>query len=159
MPTYSRRTRIAAPLDRVWAFHSTIDGLRALTPPWMNLRIGGVFGPDGDPNPEELYLGSEIHMAMRPFGIGPQQAWVSRIVDRDRDEAQGYFVDEMLGGPFSWWEHTHQFFGDGEETVLVDTVVYELPYGSIGELAAPFGRLGLEGMFRDRHRRTKAVLE
>ena len=42
MPTYRRTTRIAAPIDEVWAFHSTIDGLVALTPDWMPLQKARV---------------------------------------------------------------------------------------------------------------------
>jgi len=159
MPTYRRTTRVPAPIDEVWAFHSTIDGLRALTPDWMNLRIAGVEGPDGDPDPAVLAEGSRIRMSMRPFGVGPRQRWVSRIVERKPDgdtpvEESARFVDDMVGGPFRRWEHTHAFYADGEETLLVDSVSYRLPLGPLGDLAGPFAKVGFEGMFRDRHRRT-----
>lgn len=159
MQTYSRRTRVSAPLQEVWEFHSTIDGLRALTPSWMHLEVRGVYGPDGAVDPDVLYEGSEIHMSIQPFGILPRQSWISRITDRTERDGAASFTDEMLGGPFPHWIHTHEFLGDGNETVLVDTVEYELPFGPIGELAEPFGGVGFEGMFRDRHRRTKARLE
>ncbi|WP_424015141.1 SRPBCC family protein [Halorubrum xinjiangense] len=159
MPTYRRTTRVPAPIEDVWAFHSTVDGLRELTPDWMRLRVDGVEGPDGSPDPEVLVTGSEIAMSIRPFGAGPRQRWTSRIVEREPDgttppERSARFVDEMEGGPFRRWEHTHAFYADGEETLLVDTVAYRLPLGPLGDAVGPMAKVGFEGMFRDRHRRT-----
>ena len=164
MPTYRRTVRVPAPIDEVWAFHSTIDGLRALTPDWMRLRIDEVEGPDGTPDPDVLVEGCEIRMSMRPFDIGPRQRWTSRIVEREPagDDPVGSsarFVDDMVGGPFRTWEHTHAFYADGDETLLVDTVEYRLPLGALGDIAGPFAKIGFEGMFRDRHRRTIANFE
>ena len=148
-----------APIEDVWEFHSTVDGLRELTPDWMRLRVGGVTGPDGSPDPEVLVAGSAIEMSIRPFGAGPRQHWTSRIVERDPDgtaspERSARFVDEMEGGPFRRWEHSHAFYADGDETLLVDTVDYRLPFGPLGDAVGPLAKVGFEGMFRDRHRRT-----
>ncbi|KTG30725.1 SRPBCC family protein [Haloferax profundi] len=159
MPVYQRRTRVAAPLERVWEFHSDISGLEALTPAWMNLEIVAVRGPDGDSNPDELVAGTEIEMSMRPFGVGPRQRWVSRILGREKDESTAWFRDDMAGGPFERWVHTHRFVADGDETIIDDRVAYELPFGPLGELAGVFGDIGFEPMFRERHRRTKEALE
>jgi ligand-binding SRPBCC domain-containing protein len=183
MPTYRRTTRIPAPIDEVWAFHSTVDGLRELTPDWMNLRIGAVEGPNGERDPPALFAGSRIRMSIRPFGVVPRQRWTSRIVEREPDdgpdaespadgaaddegpdgnssiEGSAYFVDEMTDGPFRTWKHTHSFFADGDETLLADSVEYRLPFGSLGDAAGPFAKVGFEGMFRDRHRRTVARFE
>ncbi|GAB7008624.1 SRPBCC family protein [Halorubrum trueperi] len=159
MPTYRRTTRVPAPIDEVWTFHSEIDGLQELTPDWMNLEIDGVEGPDGTADPEVLVEGSRIRMSIRPFGVGPRQRWISRIVERepDRREAVGpsaRFVDVMGGGPFRRWEHTHAFYEDGEETLVVDTVDYRLPLGAFGDVIGPLAKIGFEGVFRDRHERT-----
>ncbi|MGM0604843.1 MAG: SRPBCC family protein [Halobacteriota archaeon] len=159
MARYTRRVRIEAPLSDVWTFHSTIDGLEALTPEWMDLRIDRVTGPDGSPDPERLRTGTDIAMSIRPFGVGPRQSWTSRISDRDEREGYATFTDEMLGGPFALWVHTHEFYGDRDETVLVDTVDYELPFGAIGAFGTPVSKLGFEAMFRDRHATTKRLLE
>jgi len=159
MPTYRRTTRVPAPLNEVWEFHSTIDGLRMLTPDWMQLEIESVERPGGAADSDVLIEGCRIRMSMRPFGIGPRQRWVSRIVEREPGgdvpvETSARFVDEMVGGPFRRWEHTHAFYADGDETLLVDTVAYRLPLGLFGDAAGPFAKVGFEGMFRDRHRRT-----
>lgn len=159
MAIYRRETWIDAPFEEVWAFHSRTEGLEALTPGFMRLEIDRVTGPDGDPDPEELEAGSRIEMSMRPFGVGPRQHIVSVITERTREDGAGSFRDVMESGPFPEWEHTHQFFADGDRTRLVDRVEYSLPGGPLGRAVSPLGQLGLAPMFRGRHRTTKRLLE
>lgn len=159
MATYRRETWIDAPFEDVWAFHSTTDGLEALTPDFMHLEIDRVIGPDGDRDPAELDAGSRIEMSIRPFGVGPRQRIVSIITDRTVDDGAGSFRDVMDSGPFAEWEHTHQFFADGSRTRLVDRIEYSFPGGSLGRAVSPLGRLGLAPMFSDRHRTVKRLLE
>ena len=159
MATYRRETRVDAPFEDVWAFHSTTDGLEALTPGFANLVVESVTGPDGAPDPGELEAGSRIDLSVRPFGVGPRRRMVSVITARERDAGAGMFRDVMESGPFAEWEHTHRFFADGDGTRLVDHVRYELPGGAIGRAVSPLGRIGFEPMFRARHRTTRELLE
>ncbi|MFC7215022.1 SRPBCC family protein [Saliphagus sp. GCM10025334] len=159
MATYERSTRIDAPLEEVWDFHSRVSGLEAVTPPWLNLRVEAVMGPDGERDPDILEEDAEISLSIRPFGVGPRVYWTSIILERDSRPGRAYFSDEMVHGPFANWVHTHSFFADGEQTVLRDKLEYALPGGGLGEAVSPFSRFGFEGMFRDRHRRTKRALE
>ena len=159
MAVYQRRTRVAAPLDEVWAFHSQVSGLEALTPGWMNLRVDSVTGPGGDPDPDVLETGSRIDASVRPFDGGPRQRWPSAITARERDDGSAFFRDRMEGGPFREWEHTHRFFRDGEETIVDDRVVYALPLGPASDALSPLATVGLEPMFRYRHRQTRDLLE
>lgn len=159
MATYSRLTRVSAPISDVWEFHSRVSGLEALTPDWMCMRVESVTGPDGEPDPEVLEGRSEIELSMQPLGIGPRQHLTSVIVAREWDEDRAEFRDEMRGGPFATWIHTHRFIADGEETVLEDEVEYELPGGPLGRLASSIAVVGFEPMFRARHRKTKELLE
>ncbi|WP_246981896.1 SRPBCC family protein [Halorientalis marina] len=159
MPVFQREVRVAAPFDEVWEFHSQISGLEALTPGWMNLEIESVTGPDGDPDPDVLDAGSRAESSMRPFGVGPRQGWTSVIVEREEGDGSAHFVDEMEGGPFRHWRHTHRFFADGDETVVNDRVEYRLPLGPIGDALGPLAVIGLDPMFRYRHRKTKEILE
>lgn len=156
MATYQRRTRVVAPLPEVWAFHSRIEGLTALTPDWMTMRVERIVGPDGEQDPGELLAGTRIDLSVRPLGIAPRQRWTSVIDERAEGEGWARFRDTMEQGPFDYWRHTHQFFGDGDETVLVDRVEYELPF--VRPLG-PAAVLGFEPMFRYRHRQTKKLLE
>jgi len=160
MATYQREVRVDAPLDEVWAFHSRIDGLTALTPDWMHLRVERVDTPDGTDAAADdaLDVGSEIRLSLRPFGVGPRQRWVSRITRRERADGTAVFEDVMDDGPFPTWRHTHRFYAVSEGATLVrDRLEYELPV--VGGLLGPLGWLGFEPMFRDRHRRTKRLLE
>ena len=165
MPTYERRTTIDAPLADVWEFHSQVEGLEAVTPDWMDLRVDAMIGPDGDPNPERLEAGTEIDLSIRPGGVGPRQHWTTLIAERERGDAAASFRDEMIRGPFDRWEHTHAFSADGERTVLLDRVEYALPgsgaagVGRLVDAATPLSTVGFEAMFRERHRLTKVHLE
>ncbi|MFC7165630.1 SRPBCC family protein [Halospeciosus flavus] len=159
MPTYERETWLDAPLDDVWAFHSAVDGLRALTPDWMHLRVERIDRPtdattDADPASDELVAGTDIYLSVRPFGLGPRQHVVSHIATRERRSDTAYFVDTMRDGPFPEWEHTHQFFGDDERTLVRDRIRYRLPLAVPGALS----NLAFEAMFRYRHRRTREIL-
>ncbi|MFT4882355.1 MAG: ligand-binding SRPBCC domain-containing protein [Salinirussus sp.] len=159
MPTYERSVRVNAPFEAVWDFHSTEEGLVALTPGWMNIRIDAVRGPDGEPDPELLGAGSVVESSVRPFGVGPRQSWNSDIVARERQDGSAYFRDVMDDGPFREWTHTHMFDADDGGTVVRDRVEYALPFGVLGDALGPFARLGLAPMFRYRHRRTRDLLE
>lgn len=159
MATYQRAVRVDAPLEEVWAFHSRIDGLEALTPDWMNLRVEEIRGPDGEASGDDAVLepGTAVRLSMRPFGAGPRQRWTSRITRREAGDGAAVFADEMVDGPFPEWHHTHYFYADGDDRTLVrDRVEYRLPV--VGDLFG-LGWVGFEPMFRDRHRRTKRRLE
>ncbi len=159
MARYERSIRVTAPLGDVWAFHIRVDGLVALTPNWVNLRIDEVTGPDGDPDPDVLRTGSIVRVSVRPLGIGTRRRWVTQIHACERDDGSAIFRDEMTAGPLSHWVHTHRFIADGAETIVRDVVDYELPPGDVGRAISPIGRLGLEPFFWYRHRQTKAHLE
>jgi ligand-binding SRPBCC domain-containing protein len=156
METFERDLRVDAPLEEVWAFHSTVDGLLGLTPEWANLRVDGMEWPDGErPDDDVLVAGTRIHMSVQPFGVAPRQSWVSHVTERVEGDDHTYFVDVMEDGPFPEWRHTHSFFADGDQTVARDRVEYRAPLGPLGALGAP---AVLGPMFHFRHRRTREVL-
>lgn len=157
MARFRKRSTVEAPLEAVWSFHSGVDGLVAVTPSWLHLRVESVTGPDGEPDPEVLEAGATVELSMRPFGVGPRQRWTSHIAERVRRDGLAWFRDVMLEGPFPRWQHTHRFRARGPRTVLEDVVDYRLPLLP-GPLSA-LGRPGFEIMFAHRHRRTRALLE
>jgi len=161
MATYEHSTTVAADLGSVWKFHSTVEGLVALTPDWMRMRVESLTGPGGAPldRGDVLEVGSRVSLSVRPFGVGPRQGWTSEITARERDEGAALFRDEMVDGPFDRWRHTHAFYANGEETLLRDRIEYRLPVGGLGPLVDPLAVVGFEPMFRDRHRRTRRALE
>ncbi len=70
------------------------------------------------------------------------------------------FVDVQLSGPYSLWEHTHEFESAGEgATLLCDRVRYALPLGPLGELAHRlFVRRDVERIFDFRREAVAARL-
>ncbi|WP_049971988.1 SRPBCC family protein [Haladaptatus cibarius] len=157
MATYQREVWVDAPFDDVWKFYSTTDGLEALTPEWMNLRVEGIKGPDGDPNPDVLETGTQIRLSLLPFGVGPRQRWISTIVRREEKDGAAMFEDEMRNGPFPEWTHIHQFYAGDGRTLVRDKVKYRFP--ALGETGSPLAKVGFEPMFRYRHEKTKKLLE
>lgn len=159
MPTFTYESRVDAPLDDVWEFHSTTDGLVKLTPGWMNMTVEETRGPDGAPDPDVLEEGSTVDVSLKPLGVFPRVTWRSVILERDRNQGHAYFIDEMEDGPFKRWRHTHEFKANGEGTVARDTVEYKLPFWMLGRAGSPAFRLNAYFMFRYRHRRTRELLE
>lgn len=159
MPVFSRQTRVRAPFEEVWDFHSRSEGLEKLTPAFMRLRIERIVDSSGELDPDYLFEGARIDATVRPFGIGPRRGWTSVVVDRSTSPGAAEFVDEMKDGPFPHWQHTHSFYADGSETLIRDRIEYQLPFGSLGRVAGQFGDVGFEPMFRYRHRKTKEILE
>ena len=158
MAVFERSSLVRAPFDEVWAFHSTVRGLEAVTPGWFDLAVERVVGPDGEPDPAELVEGSEVSLSMRPMGIGPRQSWTSRITGRERGEGHGEFTDEMADGPFRRWRHTHRFAAVDGGTRLTDRVEYQLPLGPAAGLSWAAWP-GFAAMFAARHRATRRALE
>lgn len=156
MNTYERDFRVGAALADVWAFYSTIDGLRSVTPDWMHLRVEDIERSDGEHDAHLLTEGTRVRLSLQPFGVGPRQRWTSRVVDREEGDGVAYFVDEMEDGPFPEWRHTHLVYGDGDETLVRDRVEYRTPGG--GPVDAVAG-LFFEPMFRYRHRQTREIFD
>lgn len=158
MPVFERSTLVHAPLDEVWRFHASTDGLVAVTPGWLGLQVESVVGPDGEPDPAVLEPGSEVRLSMRPFGIGQSRSWTSRITHRERSDGAAELRDELLDGPFRRWHHTHRFAAVDSGTRLTDRVEYQLPRGPAERLAV-LARPTLALTFALRHRATRRRLE
>lgn len=49
-----------------------------------------------------------------------------------------YFVDEQLKGKFKIFKHTHRFKKENNSVLMIDELVYKVPYGIIGKLLDKF---------------------
>ena len=152
MARFSWRSTVSAPLSTVWAFHSTVEGLEALTPDAAGLHVEGLAIPgDG----EVLVAGSELTLSIRTLPGLPRTRLRIRIVRRERRPDAALFVDEMRAGPLARWRHTHRFEALGERTTLIDEIEFATGYGPV--LDAAF-RAGLTMAFALRHRKTREML-
>lgn len=141
---FTKRSRIDASAEQVFAWHTLPNILEKLTPPWEKSEII-------EPAPNILD-GARGVLQVR---IGP-------IPVRWEFEHTGYkegreFQDFQRAGPFRRWAHTHRFIPDGPQTCwLEDRVEYELPFGAVGDFfARRFIRRKLERIFAYRHRITQ----
>lgn len=153
MARFTRTTVIDAPLEAVWTFHSTIDGLETLTPSWFGLQVKTIQRPAGATGPE-LVSGTHLVLETRPLGWLPGSQWSVKITDRMRQDDRAMFRDEQVTGPFGRWEHTHWFLEFEAGTVVHDVVDYTLPGPLPDRLLSP----ALALLFAERHRRTRQRL-
>lgn len=159
MPVFEYESVVDAPLDDVWDFHSRVRGLTELTPDWMRMRVEATTGPDGESDPDILKEGSSVDVSLKPLGVFPSVSWTSVIKERESEGGKAYFVDEMSDGPFKTWRHTHSFEERNDGTAVHDRVEYALPLWMLGRAGSPFFRLNARMMFRQRHKRTRELLE
>lgn len=140
------RTRLEATPREVLDWHLRPGAFERLVPPWERVEVAGRTGAIDD--------GGEVTLRV---GFGPFSLdWVARHRDFRPGES---FVDDQVRGPFARWTHTHRVESDGDGAVLVDSVDYDLPFGPLGRLAAPFVERRLAKMFEHRHRTTQQDLE
>jgi ligand-binding SRPBCC domain-containing protein len=147
MAVFEKRLRIAAPPERVFAFHELPDAFQRLTPPWEHVRVVEKTG-------RGLEAGVRVVLEMK---LGPlRQRWVA---EHTKYEPPVLFEDTQRAGPFAKWVHTHRVASAPGGAELVDHIEYELPFGVLGKVGGPFVRRKLERMFTYRHEVTKAWCE
>jgi ligand-binding SRPBCC domain-containing protein len=118
-----REQRIGLPRERVFEFFGDALNLEAITPPWLGFEVT-------TPRPIAMGPGARIDYRLRLHGVPVR--WQTRI---EVWEPPIRFVDVQVRGPYSLWEHTHEFEDEGGTTLIRDRVRYSLPLGPLGELA------------------------
>jgi len=144
MRQFVRRTRIAAPVERVFQWHELPDVLEKLTPPGEPVRVIERSGGIRDGGRVLIEIGYP------PVSI----RWAA--------EHSGYienrqFRDIQVRGPFRRWVHTHLFEADGPDACyLEDRIEYATPLGIIGDwLLGWLIERRLDRLFQYRHRVTR----
>jgi ligand-binding SRPBCC domain-containing protein len=122
--TLERRQRIELPNAQVFAFYGDAHNLERITPPWLGFEVT-------TPGPIEMGVGTSIEYRLRLHRVPVR--WRTRI---EAWEPPRRFVDVQVKGPYSLWEHTHEFEEDDPgATIIRDRVRYAIPFGPFGELA------------------------
>ena len=97
MPIIHSRSRVASPVDVVFAFFDDPANLSRLMPPPVRIRLVRI-----EPSPPRP--GSVFEFR---YGVGPiQQSWIIRLVERVENER---FVDDTISGPMRRFHHSHTF--------------------------------------------------
>jgi ligand-binding SRPBCC domain-containing protein len=109
------------PREKVFAFFQNPQNLFGITPDWLDFRM------DVARQGEEVFEGAEYDYHIRWLGL--RIKWRSRIKAYDPPRS---FTDIQIAGPYAKWEHTHVMQEDGDRTMILDSVVYRLPFAYLG---------------------------
>jgi ligand-binding SRPBCC domain-containing protein len=143
MPTFRKSVVVEAPVETVFGFHEREDALRLLSPAFPAVRVVRKQGG--------IETGSRVELR-----IGPLR-WVALHTAFQKNR---FFEDQQISGPFAKWIHRHEFEAVGGATLLTDRIEYRLPGGVwMNHLFGWAMQLGLQQMFRHRHRITKRYCE
>lgn len=139
MPTLTFESKIDAPAEALFSWHTRSGAFHRLIPPWEDVRVAKFEGiQDGQ-------------RAVLRVGVGPVSLkWVAE----HHDYIEGrQFCDRQVKGPFARWDHQHRMEPEGDNTSrLIDHIEYALPLGGLGEAVAGKGvRKKLERQFAYRH--------
>ncbi|MGE3263262.1 MAG: TIGR01777 family oxidoreductase [Bacteriovoracia bacterium] len=108
--------------EKVFPFFAAAKNLETITPPWLRFRIQKM-------STAAIEEGSLIDYKLLIKGLPVR--WRTRI---EKWQPQEYFVDRQLKGPYRDWHHTHRFEKVAGGTLMTDRVVYQLPFGVLGDL-------------------------
>ncbi len=139
-------TYVNLDIERVFPFFSDVLNLQRITPPELDFRIL-------TPLPIEIKLGTVVNYHLRLLGL--PFAWTSEITHW---EPPRQFVDAQVVGPYRQWIHTHNFYPQGDGTLIEDDVSYQLPYPPWGEVAYPLVWAQLRRIFSYRQRVMRQLL-
>lgn len=112
-------------ISKAWDFFSSPKNLAKITPPELDFKI--LTQVDDE---KEIYEDMIIEYTVKPI-LGIPLRWKTKI---SKVEKPNRFADEQLKGPYKKWEHTHSFYEKDEGVLMKDLVVYELPFGPLGNL-------------------------
>jgi ligand-binding SRPBCC domain-containing protein len=119
-----RQQRVELPISQSFAFYGDARNLERITPPWLGFEVT-------TPGPIQMGMGTLIEYRLKLHRVPVR--WRTRIAAW---EPPRRFVDVQVRGPYSLWEHTHEFEEDGPAaTIIRDRVRYAIPFGLLGELA------------------------
>ena len=117
---------VARPRAEVFDFFSRPENLGRITPPAMRFAMVSTD--------TEMRAGLRLAYTLRPLPL-VRSRWLSAIT---RYDPPNRFVDVQERGPYARWEHNHTFAdemaGESRVTRVTDSVVYELPFGPLGDL-------------------------
>lgn len=141
---------IKAPVEDLFAFYATIENLILMVPPELNLRVirgGGAVQED-----------SRFLFSVRPTMVPFEVHWSLRVVNYEKNVG---FEEELEKGPFTFWNHRHEFKAIDEETSqVIDTIKFGPPSGFAARvLSTSFITSTLEKAFRHRERVIRKRLE
>lgn len=146
MKTIEQISMIRCKVEDLYKFHLDSNNITKITPP--NIKVELL-------NDDTLtYEGKIVKIKTTKLFIPTY--WEVEI---EKIEKPNLLVDIALRSPFKYWRHQHIFTQKGDMCELKDIIEYELPFGLLGQIFAPFIELDIKNMFNYRHQKTKEILE
>jgi ligand-binding SRPBCC domain-containing protein len=137
---------VHADIARVWDFYTDIKHLEVISPPELQIRVVRETH-------KKLVEGAEVWLEGK---LVTHSKWHSKITSLKPYQ----YVDEMLSGRFRVWKHVHGFEREGDgDTVVIDEIDFELPYGLLGRLFEGYVNRKLERTFAYRKQATISYFE
>jgi len=128
-------------MEEVFPFFYDVGNMQSITPCELHYQVL-------TPLPMEMKTGTIVDYRLRLFGVPFNWRSVITYCDPPRK-----FVDEEVFGPYKMWLHTHNFWPDGEGTMVEDEILYLLPWPPFGEAAYPLVMAELKRILGYRRRR------
>ncbi|MDM8516055.1 TIGR01777 family oxidoreductase [Desulfobacterales bacterium HSG16] len=135
---FTKKSRINAPVEEVFKWHSRPGAIERLSPPWDPLRVISRQGG--------IETGAKVVLEIK---AGPVP--IKWVAEHTGYEENRYFKDEQRKGPFARWIHTHLFEPDGNDACFLEDHIEYAPLFSSGMITAPFIEKKLERIFNYRH--------
>jgi ligand-binding SRPBCC domain-containing protein len=126
MPVLHLTTFIAAPVERVFDLCRSINLHKISTMETNEKAIEGVTS--GLINLNETVTWQAKHLFKT-------RKMTSKITAMDSPNS---FTDEMIKGDFKSFYHEHHFKSANNGTIMIDKLIFETPYGLIGNLVNKF---------------------
>jgi len=145
--SFSTKTVINSDICTAFRWHEKDGALMRLTPPWEKIEL---LEKD-----EGIDVGARCRLNVGTgfFSI----PWQAEHIEYYKDK---HFKDIQAKGPFSLWEHSHDFEETDGRTTITDTVRYRLPMHSLtAPFAGSFIRKKLQRMFAYRSNVSKNDIE
>ena len=124
MKVYEIKTKqtINKPIAEVFSFFSKPENLAVITPKKLDFRIL-------TPMPIKMEKGTVIDYTIKLIFF--RVHWRTLITSYKPSYT---FTDEQIKGPYSFWNHRHDFKQTVDGVEITDRVRYAVPFGILGRL-------------------------
>lgn len=146
MNTIIKTTLIDCELEKLFEFHLDSKNITKITP--KNIKVE-LLNDD-----TKTFEGKIVKIKTTKFFIPTY--WEVKI---EKLQKPDILIDVAVKSPFKYWKHQHIFTKRDSKCELKDIIEYELPFGLLGKIIAPFISLDIKNMFEYRHEKTKEILE
>ncbi len=137
--SFIKKSHINASVEDVFQWHARPGALERLAPPydpiWVVDRCGGI----------RKGATATLKIKAGPFHL----KWLAEHTDYEENRL---FRDYQKKGPFAFWQHSHRFEPDTDESCFMeDQIEYALPFNPLSRPFIPVIRQKLERRFHYRN--------